>query len=107
MKIVISNSYESDNNTDNNNTNNSIRCSFNKPCYITDEMANFINIERGSIISRTKVTKIIVKYIKEHNLANDRNINPDDKLSALLQLKDGEKLTYFNLQKYLKNHFIK
>ncbi len=54
----------------------------------------------------------IRKYVALHNLketekGKGRNINPDAKLSSLLKLPAGEQLTYFNLQKYMKPHFIR
>jgi upstream activation factor subunit UAF30 len=53
------------------------------------------------------VTKAITTYVKEHNLKNKHDINPDAKLRALLSVKADEKLTYFNLQKYLNPHYLK
>ena len=38
---------------------------------------------------------------------NGRKINPDKYLAKLLNLKKGDELTYFNLQKYMKGHFAK
>ena len=63
-------------------------------------------------MSRVDVSKKINKYIEKNGLQdimNGRTINPDEKLSNLLRLKEEEKdkLTYFNLQKYMKHHFIK
>ena len=50
------------------------------------------------------------KYIKENNLQNEsdkRIIEPDDKLQSLLEVPDGEIITYFTLQKYMNRHFGK
>jgi chromatin remodeling complex protein RSC6 len=38
---------------------------------------------------------------------NGRQINADAKLSALLKLQTGDSLTYFNLQRFMKHHFVK
>ena len=55
-------------------------------------------------------TSFLNAYIKSHNLQDEKNkrtINPDDKLRALLKVKKGDSITYFNLQKYMKAHFPK
>lgn len=84
---------------------------FVKPTLISDELAQFLGKTTGTEMARTEVSREINKYIKAHNLqlqTNRRIITPDTKLSTLLKLKTGdEQLTYFNLQKYMKPHFIK
>lgn len=83
---------------------------FVKPTKISDELARFLDKPVGTEMARTDVTREINKYIKAQNLQqkeNGRFINPDAKLSALLKLKKGEELTYFNLQRYMSSHFIK
>lgn len=81
-----------------------------KPTNISDEMCTFMGKPTGTLLARTEVTKFITGYIKQHNLQDSvskRNINPDAKLKSLLAIPDGETLTYFNLQKYMKVHFPK
>jgi chromatin remodeling complex protein RSC6 len=81
-----------------------------KPTNISDEMCSFMGKPPGTQLARTEVTKYITGYIKQHNLQDSvskRNINPDAKLKSLLAIPDGEVLTYFNLQKYMKVHFPK
>jgi len=81
-----------------------------KPTNISDEMCSFMGKAPGTQLARTEVTKFITGYIKQHNLQDSvskRNINPDTKLKSLLAIPDGEILTYFNLQKYMKVHFPK
>jgi chromatin remodeling complex protein RSC6 len=83
---------------------------FVKPTLITNELASFLGREHGSEMARTEVTKEINQYIRSHNLqdtSNGRHINPDKKLSKLLNYNGEETLTYFNLQKYLSPHFVK
>jgi hypothetical protein len=84
---------------------------FVKPTLISDELAMFLGKPVGTEIVRTDVSRAINRYIKENGLQDEANmgkINPDEKLSNLLRLKEKEKdkLTYFNLQKYMKPHFI-
>ena len=81
-----------------------------KPTNISDEMCTFMGKPPGTQLARTEVTKYITGYIKQHNLQDSvskRNINPDTNLKSLLSIPDGEILTYFNLQKYMKVHFPK
>ena len=66
------------------------------------------------MVSRTEVTKFISKYVKSNNLAvpeNKRQFVPDKNLKNILgplEEKDvNNGYTYFNLQRYLKNEFIK
>lgn len=83
---------------------------FVKPTKISDELAKFLDKPVGTEMARTDVTREINKYIRSQNLQqkeNGRYINPDAKLSALLKLKKGDELTYFNLQRYMSPHFIK
>jgi len=83
---------------------------FVKPTLISDELANFLGKEKGSLLARTAVSREINVYIRANDLqdkANGRKINADSKLSTLLKLQKGDELTYFNLQKYMKHHFVK
>jgi chromatin remodeling complex protein RSC6 len=83
---------------------------FAKPCKVTKELCNFMNKNEGTEIARTDVTKALIKYIKENKLENEKNskiIKPDNKLKYLLEIKDEEELTYFNIQKYMNKHFVK
>lgn len=81
---------------------------FAKPTKLSDELCAFLGVDAGSQLARTEVTRIINEYIKKNSLqdANDkRTIVPDTKLMSILKLGEGDKLTYFNLQTYIKHHF--
>jgi chromatin remodeling complex protein RSC6 len=83
---------------------------FVKPTLISDELAAFLGVEKGSLVARTAVSKEINAYIRSAKLqdpTNGRKINPDAKLGKLLKIGKGDELTYFNLQKYMKHHFTK
>ena len=83
---------------------------FVKPTLISDELAAFLGKDKGTELARTAVSKEINAYIRAAKLqdpTNGRKINPDAKLAKLLKLAKGDELTYFNLQKYMKHHFIK
>jgi chromatin remodeling complex protein RSC6 len=81
--------------------------SFNTPIKITNELCDFLEIPKGSMISRMDVTKRMMDYIKAHNLMDRGNISPNNTLCELLQVKATDKLTVFNLQRYLLPHYIK
>ena len=83
---------------------------FVKPSVISDELIKFLGKEAGTMMSRVEVSKEINAYITTNQLkdkVSGRQINPDAKLAKLLKIGKDEVLTYFNLQKYLKIHFIK
>jgi chromatin remodeling complex protein RSC6 len=85
---------------------------FVKPAPISDELASFLGVKKGSEMARTDVTREINKYIRANDLQdkqNGRKINPDKKLCELLKLTGNTdvELTYFNLQRYMGPHFPK
>jgi len=77
---------------------------------ISDELASFMGLPPKSMSSQTDVTKFIANYIKENKCQDNvfkRIIIPDGKLTTLLRLgRFDPKLTFINLQGYLKKHFI-
>ena len=80
---------------------------FQIPTDISPQLCAFLGRPTGSQESRSNVTKFVTTYVKEQNLKNKHDINPDAKLRSLLNVKAEEKLTYFNLQKYLNPHYLK
>ena len=83
---------------------------FVKPTRISDELAKFLGKSVGTEMARTEVSKEINEYIRTHKLQNKDNgriIEADAKLSTLLKLQKDDELSYFNLQRYMKSHFIK
>ena len=77
---------------------------------ITDELSSFMGLPPKSQRSQTDVTKFVSTYVKAHNCFDPnfkRRIIPDAKLGKLLRVKDGQEVTYLNLQSFLKVHFIK
>lgn len=82
---------------------------FAKSSKISDSLCQFMNMPVGSEAARTEVTKYVINYIKENNLQRPENkklINPDSSLKSLLDIPDGDELSYFNLQKYMNKHFV-
>ena len=83
---------------------------FVKPTLISKELAKFLGKVDGTEMARTEVSKEINQYIRANSLQdkdNGRIIKADTKLKKLLNLNDEDQLTYFNLQRYMKHHFIK
>jgi hypothetical protein len=80
---------------------------FEIPLKVSDELCKFLGHPTGTLISRSNVTKQVNNYVKEKGLKNKHNITPDAALKKILQVPEGEQLTYFNLQKYLNKHYIK
>jgi len=81
---------------------------FAKPSPISSELASFLGLSASEQIARTDVTSKVIAYVKAHNLQNPENkkqIVPDAKLGAILQ-SGNDVVTFFNLQTYLKKHFL-
>lgn len=83
-----------------------------KPSKISGELAAFLKVDPNAELARTDVIRQIAGYIKSNNLenpSNRREIIPDKDLSGLLGLEKGhtEKITYFNLQRWMRPHFPK
>lgn len=82
---------------------------FTKPTLISTDLAAFLGIDAKNEISRVDVCKMLYAYIKTHNLqdpSNGRHIVPNDPLRTLLGVKESDDLTYFNLQSFLRIHFV-
>lgn len=81
---------------------------FAKPNKISDELCDFIGVPHGTEKSRTDITRFINSYVKEHNLNkpdNKRIILPDEKLKKILNVKEGDVVTFFVLQRLISHHF--
>ena len=72
---------------------------------ISDALAKFMKLTKGTLVSRNDVTRNITTYVKNNNLQNPedkRIILPDTTLQKLLSVPNDITLTHFNLQTYLK-----
>jgi chromatin remodeling complex protein RSC6 len=77
---------------------------------LSDELCHFMGIAAKSKRSQTQVTKFISEYVKSHNCFDPnfkRRILPNAALAKVLRVDDKTEVTYLNLQKFLKVHFIK
>jgi hypothetical protein len=84
-----------------------------KPVPISDELADFLGLTKGELYSRQSVTQGINKYVKDNELQNPENrryilleSEAGQKLKTLLRDPD-QPLTFFNIQRYLKDHYPK
>lgn len=83
---------------------------FAKPTVLSPEMCAFLNLPLGTKLARTEVTRLLNRYVKEHNLQSSedrRTIIPDEPLRKILSINSDAKVTYFNLQSHIKHHFEK
>jgi chromatin remodeling complex protein RSC6 len=90
--------------------NNSFKSRFSIPVRISDELADFLGKEKGSMLTRPEITRGINQYIRVNNLRDNENrekFNLDAKLSSLFKLNDGDNLTYFKIQKHINQHLNK
>jgi chromatin remodeling complex protein RSC6 len=89
--------------------NNNVTSCFSKPTMVSNKLSSFMGLGDSQLVSRTDVTKYITTYIKDHNLQkpeDKRQIIMDKSLEGLLAVPSTATLTYFNLQTYLKPHYI-
>lgn len=83
------------------------------PSKISTQMCDFLQIEHGTELSRTDITKKLTTYIREKNLqvpTNRRSFVPDNALGGILgplkEVDQDKGYTYFNLQRYITPHIV-
>jgi len=82
---------------------------FAAPSPISDDLASFLGLPPSSSMARTEVTAKIYEYVKTNNLQdaeNKKNIIPDAALLKLFTPDPSKPVTFFNIQTYLKEHFL-
>ena len=80
---------------------------FTRPTAVSDALCQFLGVAKGSLLSRSAVTKQVCDYAKTKGLMDKQNINADAALRKLFGLKETDQLAILNLQRYLKNHYLK
>lgn len=83
-----------------------------KPVPVSDELGAFLGLEKGELIPRTVVTKRLTDYVISNNLkdpADGRQFILEGEAGKKLEdlLKPDKPLGFFNLQTFLKVHFLK
>ena len=77
---------------------------------LSEEMYEFLNIKKGDKVPRKDVTRMMNDYITKNELRNPddkRIIIPNEALRKIFNSNETDTITYFNLQSYIKHHFIK
>ena len=84
-----------------------------KPVAISDELARFLGVEPGTLVPRNEVTKGVSSYVRQFELSDPANkqkfvlsSKPEGAILKSLLGNPTEEVTYFNLQRYLKHHYI-
>lgn len=83
---------------------------FAMPSKLSDELYEFLNINKGDKVPRKDVTRMINEYITRNNLRDEKDkrvIKPNAELHKIFNSCEKDEITYFNLQSYMKHHFIK
>ena len=84
---------------------------FNKPSLVPDEFCTQPwGCEKGEMVPRTHLTKMVYDYIKENNLQNPddkRIIHPDDTVRKLFSIPDGINLEFKTFQTYMAKLYNK
>ena len=84
-----------------------------KPVPITEELCEFLGLQKDELYSRQSITQGINKYVKDHDLQNPENrrfilLESEHGLKLKTLLRDPDQpLTFFNIQRYLKVHYPK
>ena len=79
---------------------------FSKDVPVSDDLNTFLGNPLGTELSRSDVTKGVMKYARAHNLMDKQKIKADDTLRKLLALNEDQELTIMNLQKFLRRHYV-
>lgn len=80
------------------------------PYKLSEELYAFLNINNGEKVPRNDVTRMINEYITKNNLRDEKDkriIKPNNELHKIFNSSNEDSITYFNLQSYIKHHFIK
>jgi chromatin remodeling complex protein RSC6 len=92
---------------------NALPSGITKPVAISDELAKFLGVAPGTLVPRNEVTKGVSGYVKKNDLSDPTNRQkfilderPAAKTLRALLGNPVDSVTYFNLQRYLKHHYI-
>ena len=82
---------------------------FTTPVTLKDQLCAFLNKPKGSQMTPADVTRAFSAYVDSHKLKDaekGHTIHPDVAMRKVLGVKDGEALTYRNIQSYLYKLYI-
>jgi hypothetical protein len=82
---------------------------FTTPVTLKDELCSFLGKAKGSQMTPADVTRAFSAYVDSHKLKDaekGHTIHPDAAMRKVLSVKDGEALTYRNIQSYLYKLYV-
>jgi chromatin remodeling complex protein RSC6 len=82
---------------------------FTTPVTLKDELCSFLGKSKGSQMTPADVTRAFSAYVDQHKLKDaekGHTIHPDAAMRKVLGVKDGEALTYRNIQSYLYKLYV-
>lgn len=82
---------------------------FTTPVTLKDELCAFLGKPKGSQMTPADVTRAFSAYVDSHKLKDaekGHTIHPDVAMRKVLGVKDGEALTYRNIQSYLYKLYV-
>jgi len=93
--------------------NNGVQSGITKPVPISDELAAFLGVAPGTLVPRNEVTKGVSAYVHKYELSDPTNrqkfildTTPEGLVLKTLLGNPTDPVTYFNLQRYLKHHYL-
>ena len=82
---------------------------FTTPVTLKDELCSFLGKAKGSQMTPADVTRAFSAYVDSNKLKDaekGHTIHPDAAMRKVLNVKDGEVLTYRNVQSYLYKLYV-
>jgi chromatin remodeling complex protein RSC6 len=82
---------------------------FTTPVTLKDDLCVFLGKSKGSQMTPADVTRAFSAYVDSHKLKDvekGHTIHPDANMRKVLGVKDGENLTYRNIQSYLYKLYV-
>jgi chromatin remodeling complex protein RSC6 len=82
---------------------------FTTPVTLKDELCAFLGKAKGTQMTPAEVTKAFSAYVETHKLKDasaGHTIHPDAAMRKVLGVKDGEQVTYRNVQSYLYKLYV-
>jgi chromatin remodeling complex protein RSC6 len=82
---------------------------FTTPVTLKDELCAFLGKSKGTQMTPAEVTKAFSSYVDSHKLKDaeaGHTIHPDAAMRKVLGVKEGENLTYRNIQSFLYKLYV-
>jgi len=82
---------------------------FTTPVTLKDELCSFLGKNKGTQMTPADVTRAFSAYVDSHKLKDaekGHTIHPDAAMRKVLGVKEGETLTYRNIQSYLYKLYV-